>query len=264
MPTLRDGLRLFRGRPPAVNVAAILAGFALSTVVYLAVVLSDGGTTVLTSDAEAAVRARQTAAAVAGGVAGLYFGACFTRALGGPFLDVVSVVVVPIVVPAVVGLAAGSLPSPTVAEARRAGFLGEALYLILPGILLLFAVILVWGFVADADEEWVRRHVPDAFRDIDEPPDDGIAPDGSGGSTTERRSADRERDGATTDGDGSSPSTWRVRAVSALLFVGVVVLALALVAIVPFWWRFYVHAVLAIAVGSMVLWLWGTWRYARP
>lgn len=30
MPTLRDGLQLFRGRPPASNVAAITAGFVLS------------------------------------------------------------------------------------------------------------------------------------------------------------------------------------------------------------------------------------------
>ena len=56
--------------------------------------------------------------------------------------------------------------------------------------------------------------------------------DESVGSDTGRRSTDRECDDNTRGPEDASPSTWRVRAVSAMLFVGVFVLAMALVAII--------------------------------
>lgn len=158
MPTLRDNFLLFRGRRPALSVATVVFGTLLTIGVYVWVVYRTGDPQHLARNGPTAIRSRQTAVIVAGVVSGLYFGWCFLRALGGPFINIVLAVIPPLLAPVFVGIPFGVFAELTVAPARTAGFLVESLRMSVPGIFTFFAVLVIGDRIV-LDEEWPDRHL---------------------------------------------------------------------------------------------------------
>lgn len=167
-----EAVQLFRGRSKAASVLALFGALVLSTVLYLALLRSNGGLELAASNEVSAIEARKSALTLTGIFLGTYLGTCYTRALGGPFINVVTYPLWFVGLPVFVGLAFGTLPELTVVGSREPGFMREALSISVPGMVCLVGILVVWSrflsWRGDAGEQWARRHMPPAYRSPDD------------------------------------------------------------------------------------------------
>ena len=187
-------LELFRHRPVRVHLAALAGGVVVAGLAYLAILfgVTDGGLEVATATGPTAVRTRRSAVVVAGMAAGGYYAFCTTRTLGGLLLNVVMIPLSATVTPLVIGLALGRLPAITVSPARTPAFIGELALMALPGLLVSFAVLALWGTLTfssrEASEQWARTHLPPRYHA-------GVGVDKSAGDGDDGRGGETGRDG---------------------------------------------------------------------
>lgn len=141
-PSLTGGLALFRSRSTVANVAAVLAG-GLGWGIGYAALGADGSTTAL---------------AVGSAVCGLVLGIAFTRALGGPALNLVANFVWPF-------LGAGGTVLLGGLRAERLLEYRTGIALVFPAFFVTLGCMMVWFGLLGSDQmdEWIRRHYPEPF-----------------------------------------------------------------------------------------------------
>ncbi|USZ67029.1 hypothetical protein NGM10_09835 [Halorussus salilacus] len=176
--SMTEGFHPFRGRSRRSQAAVLLGGFLVWFVAYAASVTTLGGAAAATAAAADAVVARRNAAALASAATGLYFGALWTRAHGGPLLNVVYVLGVQVFVPGR-AYALGGTPPEHVLSAADSSFvllLADPAWIlhravtILPGFAVFALVLAVWGATLSPDEQdaFVESHLPEAWLDLRE------------------------------------------------------------------------------------------------
>ena len=254
MPTTSDTLRLYPGRSRRANLGVIAVGLLLAFAVYLWLAFRAGGVAYLTSDESYARLTRQSAAAIAGIVAGCYYSGCSAVRVGGPVPNVVAVGVAAVVAPVAIGLAVGSAATPAISYAWSGLPLG-ALYAVYPGLLTFFVLLGLQDVGSDALDRLLSSGGAS----------DRTADAGANRSRDEQSDAvdPTETTGAAT---GEQPSAARVRAVSALLFLVVplsTVLSFPLSSVLGIPFMFTPFFTIFCIGGSVIVWRWGTKRYAR-
>jgi hypothetical protein len=140
--TLAGQLSLFERRSTAANLAALLSGGVGWVVGYA---LAGGGGTLL-------------AFAVGGGVCGLVLGVAFSRALGGPAVNLLASIGWP-------GLLGGALAVAGGFPIARLYTVEVGIVLVAPAFFTTFACLLAWFALLGPERigPWSRRHLPAPF-----------------------------------------------------------------------------------------------------
>lgn len=170
--SVREGFRPFRGRGRKSQIAVVAGGFLVWTAAY-ALVLTALGDALAAAETLDAVRARRTAAASAGAAAGLYFGALWTRARGGPLLTPLYLVAVQLLVPARAYSLGATPPEHLVSTGESAlvllfadpQWILDRAVTVAPGPAAFVLVLLVWaGSLAPEDETaFAESHLPESW-----------------------------------------------------------------------------------------------------
>ncbi|WP_134668526.1 hypothetical protein [Halorussus marinus] len=173
----REGFRPFRDRDRRSQVAVVAGGVLVWAAAYALVVtaLGDG---LATAEATEAVRARRTAAAGAGAATGLYFGALWTRAHGGPLLTPLYLLAVQFLVPARAYSLGAAPPESLVSTADSAlvlvfadpQWILDRAVTVAPGPVVFAVVLAVWAQSLGPGEEasFVERRFPESWRRLRE------------------------------------------------------------------------------------------------
>jgi len=173
----REGFRPFRGRGRRSQVAAVAGGFLAWTAAY-ALFLTALGDGLAAAGGLEAVRARRTAAAGAGAATGLYFGALWTRARGGPLLTPLYLLAVQLLVPARAYSLGAAPPEYLVSTGESAlvllfadpQWILDRAVTVAPGPVVFALVLAVWAQSLTPDEEsaFVERRFPASWRRLRE------------------------------------------------------------------------------------------------
>lgn len=166
---VRAFLTPFTTQSVVTHLVAVLVGAGVFTGVYLFML---GDPSLAAASSPDALAARQTAIAVAGIATGVYFGLAWTRAIGGPGLNFLYPVGMIVVLPHVVALWQGQLPSNVWTDAEfifSTQFTFDGLKVGLPGMLAFVVVMLAWAFLGlgskEAVQEWLATHTSEAYQD---------------------------------------------------------------------------------------------------
>lgn len=171
--SLAEGLQPFRGQGWKMQVAVVAGGLLVWTAVYAALLTLLGSEGVATADSAAAIRLRRNAAAVAGAVLGLYFAALWTRAYGGPFLNILYLIVTQTFMPDRVYALGGTPPEHTITTAGTAfGFFSANTHWVWTHAiaagpsLVVFGLVLAHWMRSLSDEEekaFATNHLPKSW-----------------------------------------------------------------------------------------------------
>lgn len=171
--SLAEGLQPFRGQGWKAQVAVVAGGFLVWVAAYAVSLTLLGGERLAAADSPVAIRSRRNSAAIAGVIAGLYFAALWTRAYGGPFLNVLYLVGVQAFVPGRVYALGGTPPEHTLTTAGTAFGLFSAnpvwvwhhAIAAVPGIVAFGLVLTYWIQSLSAEEEkaFANDHLPEAW-----------------------------------------------------------------------------------------------------
>jgi len=173
----REGFRPFRGRARRSQVAVVAGGFLVWTATYALFVTALGDGLAAAGGVEV-VRARRTAAAGAAAATGLYFGALWTRAHGGPLLTPLYLLAVQLLVPARAYSLGAAPPEDLVSTADSAlvllfadpQWVLDRAVTVAPGPVVFALALAVWAQSLAPGEEvsFVERRFPDSWRRLRE------------------------------------------------------------------------------------------------
>lgn len=174
--SLAEGLQTFCGRSRGSQVAVVVGGFLVWIAAYAVSLAVLGGETAAITDSPGAIRARRNATAIAGAAIGLYFGALWTRARGGPLLNIVYLVGVQLLVPDRAYALGGTPPEHVVSGAESAFILLFAdptwildrAITVFPSFVVFALVLVFWGMSLRPAEQnaFVEDHLPKAWLDL--------------------------------------------------------------------------------------------------
>lgn len=159
----------FTTQSPITHAVAVLLGGVVFMSVYL---FGLGDPALASAGGPRAVATRQTAILLAGVTTNVYFGLAYTRAIGGPGLNILYPILAIVVLPSTIALAQGTLPAQLWTESEfvfSAQFVGDGVKIGLPGVLVFVAVMLCWFLVGlgseDAVQEWLTTHTSAAYQE---------------------------------------------------------------------------------------------------
>lgn len=171
--SLAEGLRPFRGQGWKAQVAVVAGGLLAWIAAYAVSLTVLGGEALATADSPVAIRSRRNTAAVAGVVAGVYFAALWTRAYGGPLLNVLYLVGTQTLVPGRVYALGGTPPEHTITTAGTAFGIFSANPVWVwhhaiaagPSLVAFGLVLTYWirSLSPEEEKEFATTHLPEAW-----------------------------------------------------------------------------------------------------
>lgn len=171
--SLADGVQPFRGRGWKAQIAVVAGGVLVWMAAYAVSLTALGGEALASADSLEAVRARRNAAALAGLLTGAYFGGLWTRAHGGPLLNVLYLIGVQVLMPARAYALGGTPPEHTVSQAGTAlglhlanpTWVWDHAIAALPSAVAFCFVVAYWAKSLSPEEEesFARNHLPESW-----------------------------------------------------------------------------------------------------
>ncbi|SEP13595.1 hypothetical protein SAMN04487948_1166 [Halogranum amylolyticum] len=158
----------FTSQSPITHFVAVLLGGVVFTSMYL---FTLGDAALAAATGSTAIAVRQTATLVAGVATGVYFALTYTRAIGGPGLNILYPILTIVTLPYAIAMSQGGVPAQLWTEAEfifSVQFIIDGLKVGLPGVVAFIAVMLGWFFIGlgseDAVEEWLTTHTSTTYQ----------------------------------------------------------------------------------------------------
>lgn len=171
--SLADGVQPFRGRGWKTQVAVVASGVLVWAAAYAVLLTALGGEALASADSLEAIHARRNAAAVAGLLTGGYFAGLWTRAHGGPLLNILYLIGVQVLMPARAYALGGTPPEHPISQAGTAlglhlanpAWVWDHAIAVLPSVVAFCLVLAYWAKSLNPEEEeaFAKNHLPEAW-----------------------------------------------------------------------------------------------------